>query len=210
MARLFTDQQPADTLCQIASQFYQRGWMAGTAGNLSLRDNSDDDCFWLTSSGKPKGQLEPTDIILMPVNGNKAIDTFASGNRPSAETSIHQTIYRHFPEARACFHVHSVEALIATEKHAKNCSAMTLPNIEMIKGFDIWQQTPDISLPVFENHQQVPDIALEISRYYENTPPQIDAFMIRHHGITVWGKDAQTTFNRVEIIEFILKYMALI
>ena len=51
-----------DTLAAHARSFYERGWMWGTAGNLSARDT--DGSFWITASGVDKGQLRPYEDIL--------------------------------------------------------------------------------------------------------------------------------------------------
>jgi len=32
--------------------------------------------------------------------------------------------------------------------------------------------------------------------------------MIKDHGITVWGNDLQQAYNRIEILEFIMSFMA--
>jgi methylthioribulose-1-phosphate dehydratase len=41
-------------LINTARNFYQQGWMVGTAGNLSVR--LPDDSFWITVSGRAKGE----------------------------------------------------------------------------------------------------------------------------------------------------------
>jgi len=208
MANLFSDKDPEQTLCTIARKFYKRGWMAGTAGNLSLRDSSEPDKIWITASGKPKGQLTTDDIILISLEDATIIEKKTAENKASAEVSIHQTIYKLFPQARACFHVHSTNALIATQKYARQQSELNLPAIEMIKGLNIWDADPNISLAIFENHSSVPDIANDMQTKFRKNTPKINAFMIRNHGITVWSENAQTAFNQTEIVEFILEYMA--
>ncbi|HLO50395.1 MAG TPA: class II aldolase/adducin family protein, partial [Kamptonema sp.] len=48
-------------LIAAATHFYNRGWMVGTAGNLSAR--LADGSFWITASGRAKGQLTDQDFI---------------------------------------------------------------------------------------------------------------------------------------------------
>jgi len=64
MARSLDDLKPRAALVEIARDFHARGWMAGTAGNLSAR--ADDGHFWITASGKPKGRLEENDFLPSP------------------------------------------------------------------------------------------------------------------------------------------------
>ncbi|MGL5132230.1 MAG: class II aldolase/adducin family protein, partial [Planktothrix sp.] len=102
---------PRQSLIYASCQFHQLGWMAGTAGNLSAKmpDNS----FWITASGKQKGKLVTEDFVRMSLTG-EILENPNQNNKPSAETSIHQAIYSLFPDANACYHVHSVEAKLVS------------------------------------------------------------------------------------------------
>ena len=99
---------PRAALVQIARDFHARGWMAGTAGNLSARE--DENHFWITASGKPKGRLEESDFLLMRIKDGAVVEQVAAHNKPSAETAIHRVIYARFGDAQACLHGHSVDA----------------------------------------------------------------------------------------------------
>ena len=208
MASTYNDMPPRQALAAIGRDFHQKGWMAGTAGNLSVKEKREPDCFWVTTSGLPKGGLEADDMILVATQSGEVIDRFSATAKPSAETTIHQAIYRLFPEAGACLHVHSVEACIATERLAANATSLWLPPLEMVKGLGIWEENPHAELAVFDNHLDVPTIAEEIEARFGKEPPRITALMIRNHGITVWGGDLQQAYNRVEIVEFIMSYLA--
>ncbi|MDZ4260711.1 MAG: methylthioribulose 1-phosphate dehydratase [Pseudomonadota bacterium] len=208
MARNFDQMPTREALAAIAHDFHGRGWMAGTAGNLSARSNEDKGCFWITSSGLPKGNLDADDLILIRSSDGEVQQRLRENARPSAETSIHQAIYSLFPSAQACFHVHTVDACLATARVDHRATEMRLPALEMIKGLDIWEETPQVSLALFDNMFDVPLIAHQIRKRFTHNPPQIPALMIRNHGITVWGSSLQQAYNRTEIIEFIMSYMA--
>jgi methylthioribulose-1-phosphate dehydratase len=205
MAITFDQLPVCDALANIAHDLHRRGWMAGTAGNLSSRDRSDLNSFWVTASGKPKGQLEATDFLRINIEDGAELESRAPGNKPSAETSIHQVIYRLFPEAKACLHVHTIEACLATQYAGEG---LHLPKLEMLKGMGIWEEEPDITLPLFENWLEVPRIAEEIETRFCRESPQISALMIRNHGLTIWGESLQQAYNRLEIMEFIMGFMA--
>ncbi len=195
---------PRAALAAIARDFHARGWMAGTAGNLSARE--DEDHFWITASGKPKGRLDERDFILVRATDDSVVERLRAEDKPSAETSIHAALYRLFPDARACLHGHIVEAVVAADRAKKGAKSLRLPAIEMIKGFDIWQQNPKVDLPLFENILDVARIAHAIEQRFRKTPPPLTALMIRSHGPTVWGKSVQEAYNRFEILEFLLRY----
>lgn len=206
MAKDFNHIEPALALSEMAKDFHRRGWMYGTAGNLSVRTS--DDWFLITASGKPKGQLQTNDFIEIHIETSETRNAGKLHNKPSAETSIHQAIYQLYPEASACLHVHSIDACVATQKFASSSNQMKLPNLEMIKGFNIWEQDPNVELSVFENHLEVSQIASDILRKFSANKPRIDALMIRNHGITVWANDLQTAYNRVEVLEFLMSFLS--
>ncbi len=197
---------PRAVLVEIARDFHARGWMAGTAGNLSVRE--DDDHFWITASGKPKGRLDENDFLLVRVKDGAVVEKRVATDKPSAETAIHAGLYRCFPEARSCLHGHSVEAMLAVARAKKGAKVLRLPAIEMIKGFDIWQQNPKVDLPLFENHLDVAKIAKEIEARFKKSKPAVTALLIRDHGPTVWGGSIQAAYNRFEILDFLLRYSA--
>lgn len=207
MARSLDDLKPRAALAEIARDFHARGWMAGTAGNLSAR--ADDGHFWITASGKPKGRLEENDFLLVRVKDGEVVERGRAADKPSAETSIHRAIYELFPAARACLHGHVVEAVIAAGRAKRGAKSLRLPAIEMIKGFDIWQQNPKADLPLFENVLDVGRIADDIRKRFRKNAPAVSALMVRAHGPTVWGASLQQAYNRFEVLEFILRYQAL-
>ncbi len=200
------DLPPRAALVEVARDFHRRGWMAATAGNLSVREDADH--FWITASGRAKGRLEERDFLLTAVASGDVVDAVHPGNKPSAETAIHRTIYRLFPTARACLHVHTVDACLLGDAAPARTEALRLAPIEMLKAFDIWEEQPAIDLPLFANHLQVATIAAEIEERFRAQPAALTALLIRGHGATVWGEGLQQAYNRLEALEFILAYMA--
>ena len=195
-------------LAEMARDFHGRGWMAGTAGNLSARDPHQASSFWITASGLAKGRLDSDDFLRMDLAEDCMVERFHDSAKPSAETSIHRVIYQLFPQVRACLHVHSVAACLATAQCAVDCSELPLPPLEMLKGLGVWEERPSVALPLFPNHLDVPTIAAEIRQRFTARPPVIPALMIHGHGVTVWGKSLQEAYNRIEIVEFLMSYLA--
>ena len=127
-------------------------------------------------------------------------------DRPSAETSLHDVIYRLFPQAGACFHVHSIAGNVAARLAAGD--DLRLPPLEMLKGLGVWDQDPDVSLAVFPNHLHVPRIAQELRARFTASPPRVPGFLIRDHGLTTWGRDAEAALHHVELFEYVFGYVA--
>ncbi len=206
MANSFDSLPPRAALVEIARDFHARGWMHGTAGNLSAR--ADAEHFWITVSGVPKGRLDENDFLLVRIKDGVVIERLRAGTKPSAETAIHRVLYERFADAGACLHGHSVDAALVSARAPKSAKGLRLAPIEMIKGFDIWQQNPKVDLPLFGNTLDVAKIADDIRRRFAKTPPALTALSVRSHGATVWGRTLQETYNRFECLEFILTYMA--
>jgi methylthioribulose-1-phosphate dehydratase len=196
------DRDPRQVLAAAARFFYERGWMMGTAGNLSLR--LEDGTFWITASGKQKGRLQVADFVRV-APGGEVLESGRDEDRPSSETSLHDAVYRLFPEARACFHVHSIPGNVAARSVA---DSLRLPPLEMLKGLGVEEEEPEIDLPVFRNHAHVPRIAEELVVRFQAALPRVPGFLIRDHGLTTWGRDADAALNHVELFEYIFGFMA--
>lgn len=198
--------EPRRALVEIARDFYARGWMAGTAGNLSVRAATDS--FWITASGCPKGRLDDEDFLRVNVADGAVLQRFDTLAKPSAEAAIHCAIYQLFAGAGACLHVHTVDATLVSLRVDAGAQQVSLPPIEMLKGLDVWEQDPNVALPLFDNLLDVARIAKAIRDRFAEHAPRIPALLIRGHGITVWGESLQQAYNRVEVIEFVLSSLA--
>jgi methylthioribulose-1-phosphate dehydratase len=193
---------PRPILISHARTFHERGWMLGTAGNLSARATNGS--FWITASGCSKGELTTDQFVQMSKDGQLLIQPSLT-SQPSAETSIHQAVYQLFPDVTACYHVHSVFANLVSR--LTTAEAVAMPAIEMLKGLGVWDASPTVDLALFTNHLQVSQIAAEMLERFRKEPPKLPACLIRDHGVTVWGTSTKEVRNRVEALEFIFQFM---
>jgi len=206
MTKFLDELPPREALVEVARDFHARGWMAGTAGNLSAR--ADEAHFWITASGLPKGRLQESDFILIRVADAAVIERGRAELSPSAETAIHAALYELFPDTNACLHGHTVTACVATARTAAKATALRLPPLEMGKGFDVWEQRPRADLALFANHLDVARIARDVRARFKKSRPKIAALLVRDHGPTVWGTSLQQAYNRFEVLDFLLNYLA--
>lgn len=194
-----TLEDPRQALADLGRGFYQRGWMLGTAGNLSAR--LPDGTLWVTASGVDKGALTVQDFVRVTVAG-ETIEA-PPGKRPSAETCLHQAVYGWDDAQRACLHVHTVAANLVTRIWPGD---VPLPPIEMIKGLGVWDEEPRLSAQVFANPAHVPAIGQAVADRFANDPPEVPMYLVRDHGITVWGRTLREAANRVECAVYVLDY----
>jgi methylthioribulose-1-phosphate dehydratase len=190
--------QARTTLIQTAREFYEKGWMLGTSGNLSLRVGDVPLRFLITASGGDKGALQAADLLLV---GENSQLLEPSHLKPSAETLIHESIY-HQLNAGAVYHVHSVSAALVTHLHQTE-SKIAFSNLEMIKGLDIWDPTATVEISIVENHAQISELATDI---VPNLNPSVPGILIRNHGLYAWGSSAFEAKRHVEIFEYLFQY----
>ncbi|WP_414040901.1 methylthioribulose 1-phosphate dehydratase [Acidithiobacillus sp. M4-SHS-6] len=188
-------------LANSARSFHARGWMLGTAGNLSARRA--EDSFWITASGRPKDLLTPDDFVSVNLQGE--VLAAPAGRKASAETAIHRVIYRHIPEARVVFHGHSIEANLCG--HLARNGQLRLPPLEMLKGLGVPDAEPEVDLPVFANHQDVARIAGDMDAAFAQSLPRVPGVLIHQHGVTVWGRDLLSARHHLELLEYCFRYL---
>ena len=198
---------PKQDLSNIGQILYERGWMWGTAGNLSSRT---DEGIWITASGVNKGSLGPDDFILIDKQGS--VLEASKDKKCSAETTLHLAVYQHFPDQQACLHVHTTTSNLVCQIPEVNLQQnfpkwLNIPPLEMLKGLGIWNEEPDCSIPIFPNHAHVPRIATEVSSALKAGLIQVPGFLIEHHGLTVWGQNINEALNRLECFAYIFKYI---
>ena len=85
-----------------------RGYVQGTGGNVSVRAEGED-IIAVTPSQREYAELTPKDICLVDFEGNPVID---NGLRPSIETGMHLSVYKHREDVNAVVHTHQVYASV--------------------------------------------------------------------------------------------------
>ncbi|MFC7475585.1 methylthioribulose 1-phosphate dehydratase [Dankookia sp. GCM10030260] len=172
------------------------GWVPATAGNLSVR--LADGAVAITRSGGHKGFLGADGVIRVGLDGQP----LRAGDRPSAETGLHCGIYRRFPAAGAVLHGHSVAVTMLSRAGG---DAIPLAGYELLKAFPgLPTHDAAITLPVFDNDQDIPRLQRAVETRWDadgETPP---GYLIRGHGIYVWGADMPIALLRLEALEFML------
>ncbi|RBM08514.1 methylthioribulose 1-phosphate dehydratase [Novacetimonas cocois] len=169
------------------------GWVPATAGNISCR--LPDGLIAITRSGGHKGMLTPHGVIEVTADGTPV----HAGDRPSAETLLHCQIYAAFPRTGAVLHGHSVASTVLSMLAD---DALVLSGYEVLKVFE-GQKTHDVSLrlPVFDNDQDIARLAQAVAPHLAEMHM---GYVIRGHGVYVWGDDMDMALARLEGLEFLL------
>jgi methylthioribulose-1-phosphate dehydratase len=170
------------------------GWVPATAGNISVRLAPG--CIAITRSGGHKGFL--TEAGLMCVDAAGA--PLTAGAKPSAETLLHCQIYAAFPKAEAVLHGHSVAATVLSRATA--APTMRFAGYELLKAFqDQTTHATALDLPLFDNDQDIARLARAIAPLL---PDCRMGYLIRGHGVYIWGPSMDVALARLEALEFLL------
>jgi methylthioribulose-1-phosphate dehydratase len=187
----------AEALVAAGRRMDQRGWVPATSGNLSARMAGDR--MAITRSGVHKGFLAARDIITVDFDGQ----SLTPGVKPSAETLLHCQIYRFLPEVGAVLHGHSVPATALTL--ALPCvDAIHLEGYEIIKAWSAFTtHETKAALLVVDNDQDMHRLASRLAPLLEAGAAPI-GYVLRGHGVYVWGPDVTAALYRLEALEFLL------
>ncbi len=171
-------------------------WVPATAGNLSVR--LADGRVAITRSGGHKGFLGPEGVIAVGLDGRP----LRPGDKASAETGLHCGIYRRFAEAGAVLHGHSLANTVLSRAAG---GAVTLAGYELLKAFPgLPTHAALVEVPVFDNDQDIDRLQQVVDRRWDRLGQVPPGYLIRGHGIYVWGPDMATARLRLEALEFML------
>ena len=174
----------------------QRGWVPATAGNISVRLG--EGRVLITRSGFHKGFIPEDGVMAVGLDGVPE----DAALRPSAETGLHCGIYRRFPAAGAVLHGHSVPVTVLSRLAG---DAIALAGYELLKAFPgLPTHEAAVSLPVLDNDQDIARLQARVDACWDAGGARVPGYLLRGHGIYVWGRDMPEALLRLEALEFML------
>ena len=187
----------ADALVAVGRRIGERGWCLATSGNFSAR--IDDAHCLITQSGRQKSQLTADDLMICDFDG-KAIDDACC---PSAETPLHNRLYRLDDGIGAVLHTHSVASTLLSRTAGETLSVSGFEMQKAISGVTTHEQ--EIRLHVFENDQDMDALAGRLEYSWRNDLINVPGFLIAGHGLYAWGQDLAEAERHVEGFEFLFE-----
>lgn len=88
-------------IIQYCRKLYDKGYLPGIDGNISMR--VDENSILITPSGLGKDLVTEYDLVLVSLDGQ----TLSSNDNPSIETPMHIAAYKQAKETNAVIHMHS-------------------------------------------------------------------------------------------------------
>jgi methylthioribulose-1-phosphate dehydratase len=190
-------QVAGELLARECARFAGLGWMRGTSGNLSLVVDRDPLRLAVTASGKDKGELTASDVVLVDAEGSRV---GGAGPKPSAEARLHGRIVE-VTGAGAVVHVHHLASVVAADRFP---DGVRVEGLEMLKGIGRQADGDLVTIPVVENSQDMRELGDRFAKAYEAATP---AIVIARHGLYVWGADLLQARHHTEIVAWVLEYL---
>ncbi len=169
------------SLVDAGRRLYDRGMLAGTDGNVSVR--LDDDRIMITPTGLSKGLMRPDDQVIVDSRGK----VLQGGRKPSSELAMHLAVYRERPDIRACIHSHAPYAT-AFAVAGIPLSQDILPEVVVFVG----------EIPLTD---YAPPGTDAVPRSLEPHLAQANAFLLRNHGLLTIGRSLDEAWQRHETVE---------
>ncbi|GGA73294.1 methylthioribulose-1-phosphate dehydratase [Arenimonas soli] len=186
----------ADEIVAATRELSALGWTPATSSNFSMRLDARHAA--ITVSGRDKGRLMATDIMVVDMAG-KAV---ATEHRPSAETLLHTQLYSRYPDVGCVLHTHSHVQTVASRLYAAQ-GHVHLEGYELLKAL-AGNQTHEmaVDVPVLANTQDMDELAGWVDTLLDRQP--MWGYLINGHGLYAWGKDMAEARRHLEAFEFLL------
>lgn len=183
MAHLGPPRNPdlEDFMIEIGRRLWEREYISGTGGNLSVR--LDENHILSTPAGLAKGRLTPDDLVVTDLGG-----TQVSGHRkPSSELKIHLASYRLRPDVSAVVHAHP-KTVVAHSLASISLMFTALPEAVVALGMirSVPYETPGTT-----------ELALKM----ESALAKYDAIVMERHGAVTLGRSLGEAYDRMETLE---------
>ncbi|MFQ5696191.1 MAG: class II aldolase/adducin family protein [Terriglobia bacterium] len=179
--RMKTEDEHRRDLCLVGRWVHQRGYVAATDGNLSVR--LDNQRILATPTLMSKGMMEPDDLVIVDLRGHKL-----HGRRnASSEIQMHLLIYRRRPDVHAVVHAHPI---VAT-----GYAAAGLPLNQALISEVV------LALGCIPLARYGTPGTRELSDALSPLIAQYDAILMANHGVVTYGDDLLRAYMRMETVE---------
>ena len=185
-------------LIETIKVYNLKGWSPATSTNYSFIDENKQ--MWISRSGIDKRLISENDFIPIDINGHFIGENLAIN--PSAETPIHTSIYKLFPEANVILHSHGLYPVLLSSIK-KNY--FEFEGIELQKGFDgVDSHLSTVKIPIFENSQDMSFFDKEL--FSRKSELIHHCFVISKHGTYAWGKNLFEAKRHLETLDYLCQF----
>jgi len=172
----------SERIVKAGRELYAQGLVKGTSGNISARIPGAD-TFLIKPSGACMGRLEPKELVLVDLQGNKIRGEL----NVSMETPMHSAIYRAREDVQAIVHTHPPTA-----------TAFGIAQIEILPlQIELWTRLPK-GVPIIPFKAPGSEALAEA---VQKKIASYDAVILENHGIITVGTTVEAACDLNEMVE---------
>src|SRR5258707_513633 len=177
-----SDRQYREEIIRFGRMLHERGFVAATDGNLSVR--LDHHRIPATPTSMSKGMMRASDLVIVDMEERR----IAGRRDVSSEIGMHLLIYRSRPDVRGVVHAHPPTAT----GFAASGLALNQPLVcEVVIGLGC--------IPLAR--YGTPGTP-ELTNALEPLVSQYDAILMANHGVVAYGEDLSHAYMKMEIVEY--------
>jgi L-fuculose-phosphate aldolase len=180
-----SDHESRLEILRFGKMLHERGLIAATDGNISVRLNPVS--VLITPTCVSKGMMSTEDLLVVDMHGRK-ISGFLD---VSSEAAMHMTIYRMRPDVNAVVHAHPPTAT--------GFAACGLA-LDQALISEVLLSLGEVPLA----HYATPGTS-ELSTSIEPFVPDHDAILMANHGVVTCGSDLMQAYMNMETVEHFAK-----
>lgn len=181
--RTSSERELCERIALHGKSLFDRGLTAGSSGNISVRVN---DGMLITPTNSCLGQLDPDRITKLSNHGN-----VVSGDQPSKEAFLHDSMYRSRPAEQSIVHLHSTYS-VAVSCLANIDESNVLPPIT---AYYVMRVGTLPLVPFFPPGDE------ELAAAVERAAKLSRAVLLSNHGPVVSGANLEAAVNSIEELE---------
>ena len=180
-------------IAELCRDFYRLGWVSGTGGGVSVRQG---DRIFMAPSGVQKERMAAEDMFELDDAG--AVLSPPEHGKLSECAPLFMNAYR-MRNAGAVLHSHSVHAVMATLLFEDTFEAT---HLEMLKGLRGHGYRDRLVVPIIENTPREAELSDSMAKAMADFP-DVDAVLVRRHGVYVWGESWQQAKTQAECYDYL-------
>ncbi len=188
-----SEAQLRQELCLVGRSLFERGYVHGTTGNISVRVPGQEGGFLITPTDACLGFLAPDRLALVDEQGQQL-----SGDRASKTLALHRRIYQHAPNAGCVIHTHSTGLVELTLRGVWRTDDIVPP----LTPYFVMKVGHVPLVPYFRpGDARVADHVGQLIDAYRARDLSLRAVMCDRLGPQVWGSDLIATMAVLEELE---------
>jgi len=198
-------------ICELCRQFYGLGWVSGTGGGISIRD---DEGIHMAPSGVQKERIAPEDVYLLDPSDLEQCRVLRPPTNASLKVSECQPLFFNAFRLRgagAVIHSHSLWAVLAArlasppgEAGRGEASVFVSEGLEMQKGLRGKGCFDRVEVPIIANTPREAALTDSMAAAMQRHP-DVDAVIVAGHGVYVWGSTWVSAKTQAECYDYLFR-----